>query len=49
MKSHRTTQILSVGDKYMNGTIINIDQHDEGWLLTIQYKTVPDKKIFVYH
>lgn len=49
MKSYRTSKILSIGDKYRSGTIVNIETEDGGWIITIHYKHVPDRQIFVYH
>jgi hypothetical protein len=49
MRSYRTDRILSVGDIYHKGVVTKIEQEDRGWILTLRYKTVPDKKVFVYH
>ncbi len=43
-------RVLAVGYKFLRGTVKSIDDfnYDEACLLTIQYKTKPDKQILVY-
>ena len=46
---YRTKQILSVGCMYRKGKVIDILSWDGGWQITVKYKTVPNRKFYVYH
>jgi len=48
MFSCQTNRILSVGDKFQRGTIIKIESEDRGWVLTLRYKGIKDREVFVY-
>jgi len=49
MKTYKLKQILTRGDNYLRGTVINIENADDRYfLITIRYKTVPDRQVFVW-